>query len=142
MWLIWIFCSRLCKFYFRWLENSVIGIGKAASITLMFNHLKWNPSKIKTTFKKIFHRWSVKTLAIALRKVFKLMLAWWRCQPITFKPGKYCPIREHQFETPSQFAMREPILFGDYRNTLIANEPRLYEDIQDFDASKGPGFKA
>ena len=49
---------------------------------------------------------------------------------------------KHQFETPSQFAMREPILFGDYRNTLIANEPRLYEDIQDFDASKGPGFKA
>ena len=34
-------------------------------------------------------------------------------------------------------AMREPILYGDYRNTLVANEPRLYEDIQDFDASKG-----
>ena len=41
----------------------------------------------------------------------------------------------------TQFAMREPILFGDYRNTLIANEPRLYEDIQDFDASKGLEFE-
>ena len=33
------------KFYFRWLENSVIEIGKAATIVLMSNHLNWNPSK-------------------------------------------------------------------------------------------------
>ena len=35
----------LDEFYYRWFENSVIEIEKAASITLMFNHLKWNPSK-------------------------------------------------------------------------------------------------
>ena len=28
----------------KWLENSVIEIGKAVLIPLMFNHLKWNPS--------------------------------------------------------------------------------------------------
>ena len=27
------------QFYFRWLENGIIEIGKAASIPLMFNHL-------------------------------------------------------------------------------------------------------
>ena len=31
-------------FYCRWLENSVIDTGKAATIPLMFNHLKWNHS--------------------------------------------------------------------------------------------------
>ena len=40
------------------------------------------------------------------------------------------------YSDSTTFVMREPILFGDYRNTLVANEPRLYEDIQDFDASK------
>ena len=30
-------------FYFRWFENSVIQIGKAAAISLRFNHLNWNP---------------------------------------------------------------------------------------------------
>ena len=28
------------EFYFRWLENSIIQIGNATSIPLMFNHLK------------------------------------------------------------------------------------------------------
>ena len=27
------------KYYFRWLENSVIEIGKAAKVPLIFNHL-------------------------------------------------------------------------------------------------------
>ena len=31
------------EFHFRWLENSVIDIGKAAMFPLIFNHLKWNP---------------------------------------------------------------------------------------------------
>ena len=41
------------------------------------------------------------------------------------------------FGDTTTYVMREPILFGDYRNTLVSGEPRLYEDIQDFDASKG-----
>ena len=34
------------KFYFRWLEKSVIEIGKAASIALISNHLNWKPSEV------------------------------------------------------------------------------------------------
>lgn len=32
--------------------------------------------------------------------------------------------------------MRNPILFGDYRTALEDSEPRLYEDIQDYEACK------
>lgn len=32
--------------------------------------------------------------------------------------------------------MSDPILFGDYRTALSDTEPRVYEDIQDYDASK------
>lgn len=32
--------------------------------------------------------------------------------------------------------MRDPILFGDYRAALNEAEPRVYEDIQDYEASK------
>lgn len=32
--------------------------------------------------------------------------------------------------------LKDPILFGDYRCALSETEPRVYEDIQDYDASK------
>lgn len=32
--------------------------------------------------------------------------------------------------------MKLPILYGDYRNALEESEPRLYEDLQDYDATK------
>lgn len=32
--------------------------------------------------------------------------------------------------------MRDPILFGDYSNALSETEPRVYEDLEDYDASK------
>lgn len=32
--------------------------------------------------------------------------------------------------------MKDPILFGDYRLALRETETRVYEDIQDYDASK------
>ena len=34
------------------------------------------------------------------------------------------------------YVVRDPCLFGDYRNALEESEPRLYEDLQDFEASK------
>ena len=40
------------------------------------------------------------------------------------------------FKNSLDYVMRDPILFGDYRTALDESEPRLYEDIQDFDASK------
>ena len=43
---------------------------------------------------------------------------------------------EKNFPAVTEFAMRDPLLFGDYRNTLDDGEARLYEDIQDFEAAK------
>ncbi|XP_042277329.1 dynein axonemal heavy chain 10 isoform X2 [Thunnus maccoyii] len=44
-------------------------------------------------------------------------------------------IDEH-FKSDMEAVMRDPILFGDYRTALSETEPRVYEDIQDYDASK------
>ncbi|XP_058491324.1 dynein axonemal heavy chain 10 [Solea solea] len=44
-------------------------------------------------------------------------------------------IEEH-FKSDMEAVIRDPILFGDYRNALSESEPRVYEDIQDYDASK------
>jgi len=43
-------------------------------------------------------------------------------------------IQEH-FADHVEYVEREPILFGDYRNALT-EEPRLYEDMVDYDAAK------
>ncbi|KAJ8266677.1 hypothetical protein GJAV_G00133350 [Gymnothorax javanicus] len=43
-------------------------------------------------------------------------------------------IQEH-FPEDLEYAMRDPVLFGDYRNALGESEPRVYEDIQDYGAS-------
>ena len=36
-----------------------------------------------------------------------------------------------------QVALREPLLYGDYRTALQPEQPRVYEDIQDYEAAKG-----
>ena len=33
--------------------------------------------------------------------------------------------------------MRDPLLYGDYRTALLPEQPRIYEDIQDYEAAKG-----
>ena len=43
-------------------------------------------------------------------------------------------VQEHFPET-HDYVERDPILFGDYRNALT-EEPRLYEDMVDYDAAK------
>uniref|UniRef100_A0A669FBB8 Dynein axonemal heavy chain 10 n=1 Tax=Oreochromis niloticus TaxID=8128 RepID=A0A669FBB8_ORENI len=43
---------------------------------------------------------------------------------------------EEHFKSDLEAVMRDPILFGDYRTALSDTEPRVYEDIQDYDASK------
>lgn len=43
---------------------------------------------------------------------------------------------EEHFKSDMEAVMRDPILFGDYRTALSDTEPRVYEDIQDYDASK------
>ena len=42
---------------------------------------------------------------------------------------------EEKFPDHSTIALRDPILYGDYRNTLL-EQPRLYEDLVDYDAAK------
>ncbi|NXF04124.1 DYH10 protein, partial [Smithornis capensis] len=44
-------------------------------------------------------------------------------------------IEEH-FTDDLEDAMRDPILFGDFRTALNEAEPRVYEDIQDYDVAK------
>ena len=41
-----------------------------------------------------------------------------------------------EFKPHSEYIFRDPILFGDYRNALEIGEPRIYEDMQDYEASK------
>lgn len=40
------------------------------------------------------------------------------------------------YEQKMDFIMRDPILYGDYVNTLDPSEPRLYESIEDFAAAQ------
>ena len=44
---------------------------------------------------------------------------------------------EENFGDDLEQAMRDPVLFGDFRMALSEGEPRIYEDIQDYDAAKG-----
>jgi len=43
---------------------------------------------------------------------------------------------DENYSDHKEYVMRDPVLFGDYKNTFEESEPRLYEDIQDFDAAK------
>ncbi|KAM3610556.1 uncharacterized protein V6R79_005609 [Siganus canaliculatus] len=43
---------------------------------------------------------------------------------------------EENFQSDTEAVMRDPILFGDYRTALSDTEPRVYEDIPDYKASK------
>ncbi|NXF29028.1 DYH10 protein, partial [Nyctibius bracteatus] len=43
---------------------------------------------------------------------------------------------EENFRDDLEQAMRDPILFGDFTMALSEEEPRIYEDIQDYDAAK------
>lgn len=45
-------------------------------------------------------------------------------------------VLEDHFKDDTEEVLREPVLFGDYRTALDEGEPRLYEDIQDYDACK------
>lgn len=41
---------------------------------------------------------------------------------------------EKHFEEHTEYVMRNPLLFGDYRNAMSEGEQRDYEDLLDFDA--------
>ncbi|PNF33091.1 Dynein heavy chain 10, axonemal [Cryptotermes secundus] len=41
---------------------------------------------------------------------------------------------EENFPGDLEYIMRDPLLFGDYRNAMNGGEPRIYEDLLDYDA--------
>lgn len=43
---------------------------------------------------------------------------------------------ETNYSSMTVYVCKDPILFGDYRTTLDEDEPRLYEDIIDYDNAK------
>ena len=54
----------------------------------------------------------------------------------TLVQGHLNDLVNEKFPDHSETVLRNPILFGDYRSALDADaEPRVYEDLQDFDAS-------
>ncbi|KAI4469012.1 dynein heavy chain [Holotrichia oblita] len=50
------------------------------------------------------------------------------------KPEPETPVGEDGAPDVLEYAMREPILFGDYRNAVNEEEPRFYEDLLDYEA--------
>ncbi|XP_073442216.1 dynein axonemal heavy chain 10 [Dendrobates tinctorius] len=54
----------------------------------------------------------------------------------TVVQGHIQSLIEEHFKADLDNAMRDPILFGDYRTAMNEGEPRVYEDIQDYDAAK------
>lgn len=51
-----------------------------------------------------------------------------------FEPDKPKEISETVEVDVVEFALRDPILFGDYRNASNENDPRFYEDLLDYEA--------
>lgn len=45
-------------------------------------------------------------------------------------------IKEHWEEEPEviQYSLRDPMLYGDFRNACNEAEPRFYEDLLDYEA--------
>lgn len=43
---------------------------------------------------------------------------------------------EEELKINMDYIFRDPVLYGDYRNALDVGEPRIYEDLQDYDAAK------
>ncbi|XP_067910593.1 dynein axonemal heavy chain 10 isoform X5 [Heterodontus francisci] len=50
--------------------------------------------------------------------------------------GHITKLIEEHFPSVLEQAIRDPILFGDYRTFMNEGEPRIYEDIQDYEAAK------
>ena len=43
---------------------------------------------------------------------------------------------EAHFRDHSEVALKDPLLFGDYRTFMTPEAPRVYEDIQDYETAK------
>ncbi len=54
---------------------------------------------------------------------------------IMFSQGYIKQLIDEKFSDHSEVALRDPVLYGDYRNAMT-EEPRLYEDVVDYNATK------
>ena len=43
---------------------------------------------------------------------------------------------QQNFAGHTEVALRDPLLFGDYHTALTPEQPRVYDDVQDYDAAK------
>ena len=50
--------------------------------------------------------------------------------------GHLVTLLSAHYQPKMDFIMRDPILYGDYVNSLDPAEPRLYESIEDFPAAQ------
>ncbi|CAG08487.1 unnamed protein product, partial [Tetraodon nigroviridis] len=50
--------------------------------------------------------------------------------------GLITKLVDEHFESDMEAVLTDPVLFGDYSNALSETEPRVYEDILDYEASK------
>lgn len=50
--------------------------------------------------------------------------------------GLITKLVDEHFESNMEAVLTDPVLFGDYSNALSETEPRVYEDILDYEASK------
>uniref|UniRef100_A0A1X7UR28 AAA+ ATPase domain-containing protein n=1 Tax=Amphimedon queenslandica TaxID=400682 RepID=A0A1X7UR28_AMPQE len=51
--------------------------------------------------------------------------------------GHVIELMQEHLPDEVEAALIDPLLYGDYRTALQPDQPRLYEDIQDYDAAKG-----
>ena len=50
--------------------------------------------------------------------------------------GHLVGLLESHYKEKMEYIMRDPILYGDYTNTLDPSEPRLYESIEDYETAQ------
>lgn len=50
--------------------------------------------------------------------------------------GLITKLVDEHFASDTEAVLTDPILFGDYSNAVFETEPRVYEDILDYEASK------
>lgn len=70
-------------------------------------------------------------LYLAINNSFKFSNPFYKCLQKKLKS-----LLEEHFKSDVEYTCRDPLLFGDFRTALDEGEPRLYEDIQDYEAAK------
>ena len=54
----------------------------------------------------------------------------------TLVGGHMRELVEAHFRDHAEVALKDPLLFGDYRTFMTPEAPRVYEDVQDYETAK------